>query len=459
MTNFKLKQVVLLLGDIFLLYASLAIALLIRKQGSLSFSDWQIHVVLFSAVYLVWLVSFYSVGFYDLSKFKLGRAFSATLLNTLIIDGLLAAFFFYLAEGRLTVLSPQTILFLNIIFFGGSFYFWRLFFLRFIAQEALSQPIAFVGAIPQNTEAFSTLYERPYLGYRVALIGSYDAGTMLPEQTDLVRITHPELLIQTMLRHNIKTVVMHFPDERHAAFREQLYHALSAKLSFIDLTAFSETITGKVYVTVIGQSWFLHNLTEGSKQFYGMGKRFFDIVVSIVLAIVTLPFIPFIYAAIKLTSQGSAFFTQWRIGKDGKKFLAMKFRTMYNDAEKHGAQWAKKNDPRVTRVGRFLRKTRIDEIPQLINVLRGEMSFVGPRPERVEFVEELTHDIPFYQERHLVKPGLTGWAQINFPYGASKEDALEKLQYDLYYIKNRSFMLDSIILLKTIKTVLQGSGQ
>jgi len=150
---------------------------------------------------------------------------------------------------------------------------------------------------------------------------------------------------------------------------------------------------------------------------------------------------------------------QQRTGKRGKKFMAIKIRSMSKNAEVNGPQWATKNDPRVTRSGKFMRRTRVDEIPQLINILRGEMSFIGPRPERPEFIQRLEKKIPYYNERLLVKPGLTGWAQINFPYGASEKDAMEKLQYDLYYIKNRSFILDLSVFLKTIKTVLSGGGQ
>ncbi len=169
---------------------------------------------------------------------------------------------------------------------------------------------------------------------------------------------------------------------------------------------------------------------------------------------------PFIILAIKIDSPGPFLFKQIRVGKNGKDFLAMKFRTMRQDAEKNGPQWALKDDPRVTRIGKFLRKFRIDEIPQLINVLKGEMSLIGPRPERPEFVSQLKKQIPFYEERLLVKPGLTGWAQVMGPaYGGSEKESLEKLQYDLFYIKNRSLGLDLSIALKTIKTILSRQGQ
>jgi exopolysaccharide biosynthesis polyprenyl glycosylphosphotransferase len=167
---------------------------------------------------------------------------------------------------------------------------------------------------------------------------------------------------------------------------------------------------------------------------------------------------PLIALAVRLDSPGPVFFRQERVGKGEQPFTLIKFRTMRNDAEKNGAVWACKDDPRVTKVGHILRKTRLDEIPQLFNVLKGDMSFVGPRPERPEFVETLKEKIPYYSKRHFVKPGVTGWAQVRYPYGASVEDSLEKLRYDLYYIKNFSIFLDILIILETIKVVLFGRG-
>jgi len=169
---------------------------------------------------------------------------------------------------------------------------------------------------------------------------------------------------------------------------------------------------------------------------------------------------PFVAIGIKLSSPGPILFVQKRVGKNGKVFLAMKFRTMYRGSETAGPQWTKKDDPRITPFGHFLRKIKLDEIPQLINILRGEMSYIGPRPEQPEFVADLIKEIPYYNERHLIKPGLTGWAQINFPEGsASREDTLLKLQYDLYYIKNRSLLLDMGVILKTVNIILTGRGR
>lgn len=196
-------------------------------------------------------------------------------------------------------------------------------------------------------------------------------------------------------------------------------------------------------------------LSASSQTF--MLKRFIDICLSLFGLCLTLPFYPFIALAIKLDSKGVIFFRQKRVGYLGKHFDIFKFRTMASDAEKNGAQWASKNDSRVTRLGKFMRLSRIDELPQLWNVLRGDMSIVGPRPERPEFVTDLMQEIPYYERRHLVPPGLTGWAQICYRYGASKDDARKKLQFDLYYIKHLSILLDIKIILKTLPMIAKGS--
>jgi exopolysaccharide biosynthesis polyprenyl glycosylphosphotransferase len=188
-------------------------------------------------------------------------------------------------------------------------------------------------------------------------------------------------------------------------------------------------------------------------------RRVLSIFISLIGLLLTLPLLPFIMLAVRLDSKGPVFYTQTRVGKGGKLFKVVKFRTMRQDAESGtGAQWAANNDPRVTRVGKFLRTSRLDEIPQLWCVLKGDMAFVGPRPERPEFIEELSKKIPYYGVRHMVRPGVTGWAQVKYKYGSTIEDAREKLQYDLFYIKNASIGLDLLIMFQTVKIVLLGRG-
>src|SRR4029077_1477636 len=220
-----------------------------------------------------------------------------------------------------------------------------------------------------------------------------------------------------------------------------------------------ESITGKVPIESIRLSWLLFSPGFHASRIFQMYKRFASVVISIVGLLLSLPLLPFVILAIKLSSPGQILYSQNRVGRDDQVFRCYKFRTMRSDAEADtGPTWAQDGDPRITGVGRFLRKTRIDELPQLWNVLKGDMSLVGPRPERPEFVADLNQKIPFYHLRHSVRPGITGWAQNLYKYGNSLEDAKEKLRYDLYYIKNPSVGLDLLIAMNTVKTVLAGSG-
>jgi exopolysaccharide biosynthesis polyprenyl glycosylphosphotransferase len=205
-------------------------------------------------------------------------------------------------------------------------------------------------------------------------------------------------------------------------------------------------------------SWLIFTGPSRRARVYRRIREAFDVLLAITGLIVSSPVLLLTAIAIKLDSRGAVFYTQERIGKSNRVFRIIKFRSMHCEAERHGPVWAAESDPRVTRVGRIIRKLRIDELPQFINVIRGEMSFIGPRPERPVFVEWLEQEIPYYSQRHLVKPGLTGWAQVHYRYGASLEDAMEKFQYDLFYIKNQSPLLDAITLFATARIVLFGRG-
>jgi exopolysaccharide biosynthesis polyprenyl glycosylphosphotransferase len=224
---------------------------------------------------------------------------------------------------------------------------------------------------------------------------------------------------------------------------------------------FYEAIEGRIDVNRIDEAWLLNssgfNILHNNS--LKRAKRLFDIIASAVILIPAFPIMLLVAIGVKLDSRGPVFFRQKRVGLGGREFIIYKFRSMVENAEKDGAQWAKVKDSRVTGFGRFIRKTRLDELPQLWNILRGDMSFVGPRPERFVFIKDLQQVIPFYSFRHTVQPGLTGWAQVMYPYGASIEDSWNKLEYDLYYIKHQSIVLDTTIFIKTIKTVLFGHGR
>lgn len=237
---------------------------------------------------------------------------------------------------------------------------------------------------------------------------------------------------------------------------------LDCKLRGIRVTeflSFVEREMGRVDLERLDPKWLIFSDGFREGMMVNFVQRFFDIIVSLAILLFALPVLAVVALLIKLDSKGGAFYRQERTGHNGKPFTLLKFRSMSDDAELGGApRWAGVNDDRITGVGSFIRKTRIDEIPQIFNVLRGEMSIIGPRPERPFFVESLSREIPHYDERHRVRPGITGWAQINYPYGASIEDAREKLAYDIYYVKNRSLFLDMIILLQTVRVVLWPTG-
>ena len=230
-------------------------------------------------------------------------------------------------------------------------------------------------------------------------------------------------------------------------------------VTFDHLASVYEQYTGKIAIDNLRPSWLIFSEGFRKSRLQDGLKRAIDALSAVIGLILALPIMLLVAVAVKTTSRGPVFYHQSRVGQRGRVFVVHKFRSMREDAEKGtGAVWATKQDNRVTRVGRFLRLTRLDELPQLWNVLRGDMSLVGPRPERPEFVSSLTKEIPFYGQRHTIRPGLTGWAQVRYTYGASVEDALEKLQYDLFYIKNRSLALDLFVIAKTVKTVLMRQG-
>ena len=254
-------------------------------------------------------------------------------------------------------------------------------------------------------------------------------------------------------------VVLAIEERRNALPLKDLLRIKTAGVHVNDVSSFMERETGRVDLDSVNPSWliFSDGFSSG-RAISGVLKRGFDILASLLLLALTAPVIALFAVLVKLDSPGPAFFRQTRVGLFGQSFDLIKLRSMRTDAEAAGAQWAQKDDPRVTRIGKFIRKVRVDELPQAWSVLKGDMSFVGPRPERPEFVADLEEKLSYYAERHMVKPGITGWAQINYPYGASIEDSRHKLEYDLYYAKNYTPFLDLLILLQTLRVVLWNDG-
>ncbi|MDY7098647.1 MAG: TIGR03013 family XrtA/PEP-CTERM system glycosyltransferase [Pseudomonadota bacterium] len=332
----------------------------------------------------------------------------------------------------------------------------RLLLNSFIGSYAFRRRVMVLGA-GDRAQRLRELGERPESGFAIV---SYIA---MSEPERVVEEAIPREAIHDLGRFvenlGVSEVVLALQERRNALPLKDLLRIKTKGVHVNDFSSFLERETGRVDLDTVNPSWLIFSDGFSSGRMLSSAvKRLFDIVASLVLLMLTFPIILVFALIVKLDSKGPAFFRQERVGLFGETFYLVKLRSMRTDAEKDGAKWAEENDPRITRVGRFIRKVRIDELPQTWSVLMGQMSFVGPRPEVPKFVDDLQEEIPFYGERHMVKPGITGWAQINYPYGASTEDSRKKLEYDLYYAKNYTPFLDLVILLQTVRVILWPEG-
>lgn len=429
--NVKFRQILLIIGDIFLLYLSLLLALFFGFWGGFTWEVFLNHLFPFSILYLVWLIIFYIFGFYDLTLFRTPFIFYARILTILgFVLALGITFFYFIPFFGIT---PKTNLLLNVLIFGILTLSWRKFFYSLFSSHFQSK-VAIIGKSPQSEELATAIQKNPHLGYK--LTAFFDPEKDISEQIQ---------------KNKIDTLILAENLLPGSLLAKNLYQCLPLKLNFMDLAQAYEIICEKIPISFVNQIWFLENLREREKGFYDKLKRIIDISLSFLLLLITLPFWIFIALAIKLEDNGPIFYSQERVRKDRKIFKLIKFRSMISEAEKEGPKWAEIEDERVTKVGRILRRIHLDEFPQMLNVLKGDIGLVGPRPERPEFVAQLEKEVPYYHIRHLIKPGFTGWAQIKFRYGRSVMDSFEKFQYDLYYLKNRSLFLDLRILLKTFQ--------
>jgi sugar transferase (PEP-CTERM system associated) len=335
----------------------------------------------------------------------------------------------------------------------------RVVFFRIVGGETLKRRVLVLGSGSRAAEVEALLSR---LGSRAGfhLVGFVLCGDEQPGRDKSKLLGDCNALRSLVGQHRIDEIVVGVRDRRNGHF--PMSKLLECKLegtSIVDLPTFFERETGYVQLNSLSASWMVFSEGFSKSGFQKLWKRAFDIFVSGVVLVATLPIMLVAVLAIWRETGRPILYRQKRVGESGRVFEILKFRSMRVDAEKDGvARWAKKNDDRVTRVGKFLRLTRVDELPQLINVIRGDMSFVGPRPERPPFVHELSQKVPFYASRHSVKPGITGWAQIRYPYGASVDDAVQKLQFDIYYVKNHSLFLDLVVLFQTAQVVLFGKG-
>jgi|TARA_R100000501_G_scaffold17911_1_gene34564 sugar transferase (PEP-CTERM system associated) len=405
---------------------------------------------------LIYTVTVYTMmlgfGAYQLSSFRsfrmTGARLSAAMLMSIVILSLLL------------LVAPTLDVWRSVLFFAVVFSFLfivltRILFLAIIGWRRFREPIIVIGTGAQGRRMVERS-EDPTAGFRIV------------KQLSLSRVNAEEgsetlqdipSLADFCARNEVEEIVLALDERRGSLPTDTLLKAKLSGVRVTDMSTFLERMTGRVDLESVRPSWLIFSDGFlGSSTGAVVSKRLFDLIASGLLLLLSSPILLVSALAVRLSSPGPIFYRQERVGQFGKVFEVMKFRSMVQDAEKDGAVWAQKGDARVTSVGRVIRATRIDEIPQIFNVFKGDMSFVGPRPERPVFVEQLSRQIPFYDERHVVKPGITGWAQLNYPYGASVEDARHKLEYDLYYIKNYSLFLDIVTLIQTVRVVVWQDG-
>lgn len=332
----------------------------------------------------------------------------------------------------------------------------RLLLNSFLGSSAFRRRVMVLGA-GSRAQRLRELGEKPETGFViVAYIAMSDDPRIVEEAIPRLAVHDLGRFVENL---GVSEVVLALQERRNALPLKDLLRMKTKGVHVNDFSSFIERETGRVDLDTVNPSWliFSDGFSSG-RMFSSAVKRIFDIIASLTLLTLTLPVVALFALLVKLDSKGPAFFRQQRVGLYGELFTLIKLRSMHMDAEKDGAKWAEENDPRITRVGRLIRKLRIDELPQTWSVLKGQMSFIGPRPEVPAFVDSLEEEIPFYGERHMVKPGITGWAQINYPYGASVADSRCKLEYDLYYAKNYTPFLDFLILLQTLRVILWPDG-
>lgn len=405
---------------------------------------------------LVMLTTAASLGLYQRA---LSQNFSVYFLRMMMVFGiatLAMAVMFYSFPG---IFLGRGVLLGTILYSAFGVAAVRFLFIRFVDHEAIQQRVLVLGAGDKANQIEE--YNKTNMHARFKVLGYVSPTTEAQKISEERIIQYNSSLNKIVQKLDIDELVIAFDDERLQIPVDDILACKMDGLSVIDFLSFFEKHTGEISIDRIRPSWLY--LSDGFciDGFVRTIKRMIDLLASVLLLILFLPLMVIIAIAISIEShgKGSILYRQTRVGKNGQEFEILKFRSMRPDAEQNGGvQWAKTGDERITRLGNILRKYRLDEIPQLYNVFHGEMSLVGPRPERPEFVEQLIKEIPYYQERHQVKPGLTGWAQLNFSYGASVEDARKKHQYDLYYLKNYSVFLDVLIMLQTLEVMIWKKG-
>ena len=458
-TKLSPRTIGLILADAAIVYGGVVLALYLRlgTEGSIyELNDKNGWYKIIIAV-LICLLNLYFYDLYDYTVMGNRRELMLRLVQAIGIAWAVLAFLFYVAPplmiGRgVSLISVPLVLVLLLI--------WRILIHLLTGHPEIGEKILLVGTGKAANDTAEAVWERRDAGYRIAGFVTENGSKPkdLPAKMNL--LGSADNLEEVIRNEKINRVVIAVRERRGTFPTEALLRmSLAGDVDIEECTSFFERITGKVNIEMLRPSWLIFAGRKRDTRLKTFIREVVHRFLALIGLIVSLPFAILTIILIKLESKGAIFYKQERVGKNGKIFEVIKFRSMRTDAEADGKPvWATADDGRTTKVGRVIRKIRVDEIPQFWNIIKGEMSFVGPRPERPHFVAQLAEEIPFYEHRHLVAPGLTGWAQIKYPYGASVADARQKLEYELYYIKNQSLALDLVIIFETVKTVLFGKG-
>ena len=446
---YPVRTLLLLIGEALIVWTSFLLGALfeLREDSYLVLNFEGGWLKIFGVTILVLLCSHW-LDLYDTARLQTKNELYFRLL---MVPGVLAFVLAGIAYVRPNYLlgsgsSAVGLLILTVALFG-----WRLGFTWLVQLPILVVRVYVLGTGERAQRLVQGLRQNPEIGVEIASWTGKMEGAVTLEAV----AAH---LMDVVQKQKVHRVIVATRDRRGGLPMKELLELRMQGVKIEDATSWLEKINGKIEVDNLNPSWLVFGQGfRRSTLFIGV-RRVLSVVISLAGLILALPLFPLIMLAIRCDSKGPIFYTQTRVGKGGRTFKVVKFRTMRQDAEAGGPKWAGDNDPRITHIGKFLRSSRLDEIPQLWCVLKGDMAFVGPRPERPEFIEMLSKEIPYYGVRHMVRPGLTGWAQVKYKYGSTVEDAREKLQYDLFYIKNASLGLDLLIIFQTVKTVLLRRG-
>lgn len=448
----------MILGEAALLYCSTIAAVYLRVGADDAWFElvtksgfWKAGLATFLC-----LAGFYLFDLYDFVVMHDRRELVLRLVQALGLAWIVLALCFYFYPG---LMLGRSVSLIALPLALGLMVAWRVSIHWFLGHPDFGERVLIVGSGDSAVEIAREVLSRPDAGYRIIGFVGNDAEQLGKSLINPRVVGLTEHLDDVVKSANVDRIVVAMGERRGQFPSDKLLKlSLAGHVSIEEGAAFYERITGRVSLSMIRPSWLIFTGPGRKARLSSLSRAVVHRAAALVGAILSLPIVIVTATLIKLDSRGPVFYKQERVGKNGRPFTLIKFRSMRTDAEADGPVWASKGDDRTTRVGRVMRKIRVDEIPQFWNILRGEMSFVGPRPERPHFVAQLAQEIPYYEQRHLIAPGLTGWAQIKYPYGASIEDARQKLQYDLFYIKNYSLVFDAIILFETIKIILFGRG-